>query len=130
MADLAYIQQAQEVKITGQDSTGDTVNYVSADANGNLLVKEAAGVGSQYRAQSITTTAGEALGGATILANRKLLHVTPTNGIIYWGYSNTVTIVTGTPIFPNNTLWLDITDNLHVWLISSATTDSRIGELS
>lgn len=40
MADLPYIQEAQEVKITGQDSTGNTVNYVSADANGNLLVKD------------------------------------------------------------------------------------------
>lgn len=38
MADLPYIQEAQEVKITGQDSTGDTVNYVSADANGNMHV--------------------------------------------------------------------------------------------
>lgn len=42
MADLTYIQQAQEVKITGQDTTGTTVNYVSADANGNLAVKDAA----------------------------------------------------------------------------------------
>lgn len=40
MADIPYIQQAQEVKITGQDSTGDTVNYVTADANGNLAVKD------------------------------------------------------------------------------------------
>lgn len=40
MADIPYIQAALEVKITGQDSTGDTVNYVSADANGNMLVKD------------------------------------------------------------------------------------------
>jgi len=40
MADLPYIQQAQEVKITGQDSLGDTVNYVGADANGNILTKD------------------------------------------------------------------------------------------
>jgi hypothetical protein len=40
MSDLPYIQQSQEVKITGQDSTGDQVNYVGADANGNLLVKD------------------------------------------------------------------------------------------
>lgn len=40
MADLPYIQEAQEVKITGQDSVGDTVNYVGADTNGNLLTKD------------------------------------------------------------------------------------------
>jgi hypothetical protein len=40
MADIPYIDQAQEVKITGQDSGGTTVNYVGADANGNLLVKD------------------------------------------------------------------------------------------
>lgn len=40
MADIPYIQQAQEVKITGQDAVGDTVNYVTADANGNLAVKD------------------------------------------------------------------------------------------
>lgn len=37
MADLNYIQMAQEVKITGQDSTGTTVNYVGADSNGGLI---------------------------------------------------------------------------------------------
>src|SRR5574337_308711 len=40
MADIPYIQQAQEVKITGQDSGGTTVNYVGADANGNLTSKD------------------------------------------------------------------------------------------
>jgi hypothetical protein len=39
MSDLPYIKQAQEVKITGQDSTGLTVNFVGADINGNLLTK-------------------------------------------------------------------------------------------
>lgn len=40
MSDIPYIQQAQEIKITGQDSAGATVNYVGADANGNLNVKD------------------------------------------------------------------------------------------
>jgi hypothetical protein len=38
LADLTYIQQAQEVKITGQDTVGTTVNYVGADVNGNMKV--------------------------------------------------------------------------------------------
>lgn len=40
MADLPYINAAQEVKITGQNSTGTTVNFVSADSNGNMAVKD------------------------------------------------------------------------------------------
>ena len=38
MADLNYIDRDGEVKIVGQDSVGDRVNYVGADANGNLQV--------------------------------------------------------------------------------------------
>jgi hypothetical protein len=109
-----------------QDSAGNSLLSI----NSQLETRDVLNVGSQYRAQSVTTTAAEALGASTILVNRKLLHITPTNGTIYWGYSSAVTTTTGTPLFPNNTLWLDITDNLHVWVIAAATTDSRIGELS
>lgn len=42
MADLTYIEEAQEVKITGQDSTGNRTNYVSADSSGNMAVKNTA----------------------------------------------------------------------------------------
>lgn len=40
MADLSYIQSTQEVKIAGQDATGHNVNFVGADTNGNMLVKD------------------------------------------------------------------------------------------
>jgi hypothetical protein len=39
VADLNYIDRDLEVKIVGQDATGNSVNYVGADANGNMLVK-------------------------------------------------------------------------------------------
>lgn len=39
MADLTYIQATLETKLVGQDASGNNVNYVSADSNGNLLVK-------------------------------------------------------------------------------------------
>jgi hypothetical protein len=169
MADLPYIQQAQEVKITGQGTTGTTVNYVGADANGNMTTRDAAdgtdgataptftiqiggkdlsgnlqsistkvsgeqytadviNIAGQNRAQSVTTTAAEALGGATILANRKVISITPTNGIIYWGFTSSVTTATGTPIFTNQSLILSFTDNVHVYLVAAATTDVRIAE--
>jgi len=40
MADLSYIDAAQEVKIVGQDATGNRVNFVGADSNGNMLSKD------------------------------------------------------------------------------------------
>lgn len=101
------------------------------NANGNQLkVKDVLDTSAQNRAQSVTTSAAEALGAGTILINRKLLHITPTNGTIYWGYTSGVTTTTGTPLFPNNTLWLSVTDNIHVFIIASTTIDTRIGELS
>lgn len=42
MADLSYIQATQEVKIVGQDSTGNNVNFVGADTSGNMQVVDAA----------------------------------------------------------------------------------------
>lgn len=40
MADLSYIDATQEVKIVGQDSTGNRANFVGADANGNMQTKD------------------------------------------------------------------------------------------
>jgi len=40
MSDLPYVQRNNEVQIVGQDSVGNQVNYVSADVNGNMAVKD------------------------------------------------------------------------------------------
>lgn len=108
------------------DGSGNAINSF----NNQLQVRDGLNVSSQYRAQSVTTSAAEALGAGTILAGRKLLSITPTNGTIYWGFSSSITTVTGTPLFPNNTLFLSVTDNVHVYLISAVTTDVRIAEVS
>jgi hypothetical protein len=129
---------ATDLGIINADLTGGGQKTQIVDGSGNVIgsvnnqenVRDVLDKSSQYRAQSVTTSAAEALGAGTILANRKLLHITPTNGTVYWGYSNAVTTTTGTPLFPNNTLWLSVTDNVHVYVIAGATTDTRIGEVS
>lgn len=83
---------------------------------------------AQYRAQSVTTSAAEALGAGSILAGRTFISITPTNGTVYWATDSSVTSTNGTPIFPNSTLQLSFTANVHVWLIGTATTDVRILE--
>jgi hypothetical protein len=128
LADLPYIQEAQEVKITGQDSTGNTVNYTNASANGDLFVRDCINTSGQGRAQSVTTTAAEALGAASILVNRKFISLCPTNGTIYWGFTNAVTISTGTPIFKNQNVIIAVTDNVHIYVIAGSTIDVRIVE--
>jgi len=40
MSDLPYIERNNEVQIVGQDSIGNQVNYVTADVNGNMFVKD------------------------------------------------------------------------------------------
>jgi hypothetical protein len=103
---------------------------LSLTIDGDLRVADIVNTAGQYRAQSITTTAAEALGAATILANRKSLTLTPTNGTIYWGFSNAVTTTNGTPIFKNQSMSFAIGANLHVYVIAAATTDCRIAEAS
>ena len=72
--------------------------------------------------------------GGSAVANRVSLTVynnaTILSGdIIYWGYDNTVTASTGTPIPPQTGVSWSITDGQDVYLISSAaSTDVRISE--
>lgn len=117
---------AGNLVVNNNDGAGNALG----STNNQLQTRDVINVSSQYRAQSVTTTAAEALGASTILVNRKLIMITPTNGIIYWGTNSSVTSVTGSPIFPNSTLSLSFTDNLHVFLIGTATTDVRIMEAS
>lgn len=121
---IAPLTNTSVVKAQLQDNAG---NALSSN-NSQLQVRDVINTAGQFRSQSITTTAAEALGGATILANRKFLSITPTNGTVYWGTANTVTTSTGTPIFKNQTVTLAFTDNVHVYVIAGSTTDSRMVE--
>ena len=118
---LVYIGNA--LKLT--DNSGNTTDIT---ANGDLGVADIIDTAGQFRAQSVTTTAAEALGAATILANRKSLTITPTNGTVYWGFSNAVTTTTGTPIFKNQCMSFAIGAALHVYVISAGTVDCRMTE--
>lgn len=108
----------------------DGTNTAGVSSNGDVKTKDAINVTSQYRAQSVTTTAAQALGAASVLTNRKFISITPTNGTVYWGGSASVTTATGQPLLTNNTLFLSFTDIVPVYLISAGTVDVRILEAS
>lgn len=112
------------IKAQLEDNSGNTIN---AD-NGQILSQDTIGTSGQYRAQSVTTSAAEALGAATILTNRKFISITPTNGTVFWGFNSSVTVSSGTPIFKNQTFTLSATDAVHIFVIAGSTIDCRIAE--
>lgn len=129
MADLTELQATLPTKIVGAGpSTGVETNFVNASSNGDQFSRDVINTAGQNRAQSVTTTAAEALGAASILINRKFISILPTNGTVYWGFTIGVTTTTGTPIFKNQLVTIATTDNVHIYLIAAATTDCRISE--
>jgi hypothetical protein len=97
-------------------------------SNGDAYVRNSINTALSNAAISVGTSAVEAKVGAAKLVGRKALLVTPTNGTVYWGSSNAVTVANGTPIFKNQSYPFDISDNVAVWLIAASTVDVRIVE--
>lgn len=125
----AALQTTGNTSLANIDAGIPTALGAVAAAN-SMPVVDILTTGAQYRAQSVTTSAALALGGSSALTDRKMLHITPTNGTIYWGYNSSVTTTTGTPLFTNQTLYLSIGTGVTVYVISATTTDARIAELS
>lgn len=117
----------QTSQVGGKDASGN-IQAMKVAVSGEQFVKDVIDVAGQNRAQSVTTSAAEALGAATILANRKFISIRPTNGIIYWGFTSGVTTTTGTPIYTNEVFTISASDNVHIYLIAAQTTDVRISE--
>lgn len=122
MADLTDAQGALPTRL--EDGSGNLIS----STNNQLQTRDVLNTSGQNRAQSVTISAAEALGAGTILVNRKFLSITPTNGTIYWGFTNAVTTTTGTPIFKNQSYTIAATDNVHVYVIAAGTVDCRVAE--
>lgn len=112
----------------GQTTASASMPVVLASDQTNIPTTDVLTTAGQYRAQSVTTSAAEALGAGSILAARKSLTILPTNGTVYYGFSNAVTTASGTPIFKNTLFSIAAPSSLHVWLIAATTVDCRIGE--
>lgn len=121
---IAPLANTSVIKVQLQDNAGTAIVL----DNSQLLVQDVINTSGQNRAQSVTTSAAEALGAATILTNRKYISILPTNGTIYWGYTSGVTTVIGTPIFKNQLMTIAATDNVHIYVIAATTIDVRITE--
>lgn len=124
---MGYIDNSQ---IEGLGTAGTPVGgvlTVQGTAGGRpVIATDIISTAGQYRAQSITTTAALALGGSSALANRKFISVSPTNGVIYWGFDASVTTTTGTPVMKNQMITFAF--SVPIYLISAGTVDARIAE--
>ena len=85
-----------------------------------------------YGATSVTDTPQEVKVGGSVLEERKVVTIQPTDGVIYYGYSNLVNDVSGTKIFKGQWLQLEASDKLPVWIVAASgdTVDVRISEVS
>ena len=121
MADQNYIDRTAETKIVGQDATGTSVNYVSADVNGNMLVKDYSNgpvspgtaalasslVGGQYNSSLPTLTTGQQASIQIDSSGRLLVNIVNTSlsvtqGTSPWVVSGTVTSNQGTSPWVTN----------------------------
>lgn len=114
----------EPVGIVGQTTAGiPTSTFASVSASGDVGVSDGLSSGGVHGALTLTTanTALELKVGGSRLTNRKSVTALP-NALCYWGYSNTVTTSTGTPI-QNGQFWpweLDATDaSVQIWIVSA-----------
>lgn len=117
------------LQIGGKDQNGN-LQTILTDPSGQVAVRDLINVASQQQSLTVSTTAVQALGGATILAQRKLLTITPTSGTIYWSVNSGVTTSTGFPLFANQTLFLSFSSGVPVYLISTAANSVIVMEAS
>lgn len=85
-----------------------------------------------YKAISVTDTPQEVKVGASVLEERKVITLQPTNGAIYYGYDNLVSSTTGTKLLKNQWLQLEASYHLPVWVVADTgeIVDVRISEVS
>lgn len=130
MADLTGVEAAQSVKIMGSESDGTEQTPVSSNSNGKLLSADISNNGGVHGVLTVGTSAVEAKVGGSVLSDRvNLTAYNDSNIIIYWGYDNTVTTSTGTPIHKKQMISWEVGPNTSVYLIAgSASNNTRITE--
>jgi hypothetical protein len=104
----------------------------STYGNDEQLISDVFNNAGLQAALSVGATAIEAKCGVSVLPDRKVLTVfNNSNTIVYWGYTNAVTIATGTPIFKSQLYTWTAGVNMHIYLIAgSAGNDCRVTEVS
>lgn len=128
MGDIEQKNASLPVFVMGSDSTGTETYPVRATPNQDLGVTDLLVSGGVQAAMSVGTSAVAARVGVSNLSNRKSLTVLPTDGNIYWGYTNAVTTSSGTVIYRDQQVTFAASDAVTIWLIAAASRNVRITE--
>lgn len=99
---------------------GDGVGNAIGSYNGQLSTDDIINTGLTSGTLSVSTTAVAARVSSANLANRKMLSITPTGGMIYLGATSGVTASTGMPIFANQTVTLSFSAAITPFIIATS----------
>ena len=132
MVDFNTFNDTDSPENTNIADASDPTIKASVSSNGDLGVVDGLSNGGVYGNLSLTTggTAYEAKVGVSRLAYRKSLTITALDDM-YWGYDNTVTTSTGTPLNKNQQIVfsIDPSSTFQVWLVAAANSkNARITE--
>ena len=85
-----------------------------------------------YGTLSVTDTPQEVKKDATALDERKVITIQPSDGVVWYGYNNSVSSSTGTKIHKNQWIQIEASESLPVWIVADTgeTVDVRITEVS
>lgn len=72
-----------------------------------------------YSELTVGTTAVEVKVGGSVLAQRRMVHITPKENSVYWGYDSGVTTTTGTRVWKDQTVFLPVGPDITVYLIAN-----------
>ena len=134
MADLTSLQSSDSIKIAGADSSGSETNFVNSTNKGELTVADGLNSGGLVGNLSLPTanTPYEVKVGASRLSGRKSVMIIALDGEIFWGYSNSVTTISGFPLAKGQSITFSINandNNFQVWVVSAnANKNARVAE--
>lgn len=128
MADLDQKDASMPVYLVGAEADGTETTPVKSTATGDLRVTDSLSLGGVQGAITVGVSAVSAKVGVSNYSGRKMLTVMPTDGSVFWGYTDTVTTSTGTEIFRNQMATFKVEDTVSVWLVAAANRNVRVTE--
>lgn len=72
-----------------------------------------------YGEITVGTTAVEVKVGGSPLADRRMVHITPKDNQVFWGYDSSVTTSTGTRVWKEQTVFLPVGPDISIYLIAN-----------
>ena len=130
MADISEIEAAQAVKIIGSEADGTESVPINSNVNGKMYTADISDNGGVQGVLTVGNVAIEAkVGGSALIGRVTLTDNNNTKVTINWGYDNTVTTATGTPMEKNQLGTWECGPNTKVYFIANTNSkETRVTE--